>query len=1294
MNINLSPAARISKVMASVLLFPALWGICGLAAEDAGPMDWENPAVFDRNKMPPHVPLDYFPDRATALEGRNAISPYVRFLNGAWEFKWAEKPADAIQDFEQVDFDASDWSMIAVPGHWQLQGYGTPYYTDVKHPWTLTKTDPPRIPHDNNPVGLYRTSFAMPAGWEGRRIFLVFEGVQSAFECWINGRKIGYSQGSMTPAEFDITEAVGKGINLLAVKVFRWSDGSYLEDQDFWRLSGIFRDVCIQAAPSFHIADYRIRTEFDADHVNATMKVDVQLQNWSDVEPLSYQLEALLLDPDDREVYRCPIPLPPVLKTDEPIYTTLERKVERPLAWSDEAPQLYTLVLELKDGENSESVQAEKARVGFRQVTVEGGRLLVNGRPILIRGVNRHEWNPVRGRAVTRHDMLEDILLMKRHNINAVRTSHYPNHPDWYDLCDEYGIYLVDEANVESHAFWDRFTKDPEWFPAMKERAVRMVERDKNHPSVIIWSLGNESGYGPGHDIMALAVRNIDPTRPILYNPAGEAPVVDIVSPMYPGVERLIELGEREDDSRPVIMCEYSHAMGNSCGNLKEYWDAIYRHDRLQGGFIWDWVDQGIFMEKENGSWIWAYGGDFGEEPTSGNFCLNGLVQPDRRVEPELLEYKKQIQPVAVHGVDLAAGKVRVLNRYAFKSLDHLIGRWKLKADDRILESGELPVLQTSPGGLNEIVIPYDPPPAETDTEYWLDIDFYLKESTSWAEAGHEVAWEQLTLPLFHPGKEMLELSGMPSLHVEEKEEQIFISGRDFRLEFRSSTGMMRSWYFQGVQLVKEGPQLNLWRAPLDNDVGFMHDWRKAGLDRLESDLLRFEVKTIHPQVVQVRSRTFNAPAGTESGFESEMTFTIFGSGDVILDHMVAPVALELDTLPRLGVRMKIPGGFENMSWYGRGPEESYPDRKTGYRVDLHAGRVADQYVPYLRPQDNGNKTDVRWISLCNEEGLGLAVFAAPLLNVSAHHFTAEDLIRARHANELRIRDDIFLNLDHMQAGLGTGSCGPDTLFKYRIKPERTHYRLRMKPVAGWIDPPMVLHKQKLPVPRPPVLAASARRFIEPATVTLSAVPPESKIHYSLDGSEPDLDSAVYNVPFLVLKSGTLKARSFLQGIPGPVTEETFERLEIRPARAMEEETTPGLHYDYYEVRFGPLSEIKKKLPVARGIAERIDLENRKRDREFAIRFRGFFQAFETGVYAFRLQGDDVVEMKLHEEAILSTDWEQGEKEALIGLEAGLHPLEIWFIQGEGPFELNLRYRGPGSPLQPVPPEALHHVEK
>ncbi|MHC4942034.1 MAG: beta-galactosidase, LacZ type [Planctomycetota bacterium] len=1289
-----SSAVRILKTLASVLLLSSVWAICGFASDDAEPLDWENPAVFGRNKMPPHVPLEYYPDLATASEAVNGTSPFSRCLNGAWDFLWLEKPGDTPEGFERTDFDTSDWSEIAVPGHWQLLGYGKPYYTDVKHPWTTEKADPPHIPHDYNPVGLYRTSFAMPSQWEGRRIFLVFHGVQSAFEVWVNGEKIGYSQGSMTPAEFDITESIGKGVNLLAVKVYRWSDGSYLEDQDFWRLSGIFRDVYIQAAPSFQIADYGIQTEFDDQYLNAMLKLDVQLRNWSDVEPLAYQIEASLLDPENRKVFTCMIPLPPVLKTEEPLHATLEQNVERPLPWSSEEPNLYTLLLELQDAKTSAPLQAEKARVGFRQVKIEGSRLLINGNPILIRGVNRHEWNPVRGRSITRNDMLQDILLMKQFNINAVRTSHYPNHPDWYDLCDEYGIYLVDEANVESHAFWDRFTTDPVWYPAMKERAVRMVQRDKNHPSVIIWSLGNESGYGPGHDIMALAVRNIDPFRPILYNPAREAQVVDIVSPMYPSVERLIELGGKEDDPRPVIMCGYSHAMGNSCGNLKEYWDAVYRYERLQGGFIWDWVDQGIYMEKEDGNWIWAYGGDYGEEPTSGNFCLNGLVQPDRRMEPELWEYKKVIQPVAIHGVNLAAGKVRVINRYAFKTLAHLNGRWTLKADDKTLESGVLPVMHTAPGGVNDIVIPFQLPKAEPDTEYWLNIRFFLNENTPWAKAGHEVAWEQLPLPLYHPSRDMVDLSAMPSLHVEEGEEQIFISGRDFRLEFRPSSGMMHTWYYQGTEIVREGPTLNVWRAPVDNDVGFIHDWRKAGLDRLESRLIHFDVETIHPQVVQVRSRTFNAPAGTESGFESRMAFTIFGSGDVILDHMVAPRDLELDTIPRLGVRLKMPGEFETMSWYGRGPEESYPDRKTGYRIDLHAGLVADQYVPYLKPQENGNKNDVRWISLCNNEGMGLAVFAAPLLNVSAHHFTAEDLMRAAHANEVRFREEIFLHLDHRHAGLGTGSCGPDTLFQYRIKPVRVNYRLRMRPTAGWTEPPMVLHKQKLPVPLPPVVAASARRFIDPATITLSALPPEAEIHYTLDGTEPTLDSPVYNVPFLVLKSGTLKARAYLREIPGPITADTFERLEVLPATALEEETAPGLQYDYYEERFIPLAEMKKKIPVARGVVETIDLTHRKRDAEFAFRYRGFFQAFKTGVYTFRLQGDDVIELLFHDESLLITDWQQGEKEVLVGLEAGYHPITVWFIQGEGPFDMIIQYRGPDTPIQPVPPEALSHIEK
>jgi beta-galactosidase len=1058
--------------------------------------DWQDPHIVGVNKEPPHVSLASYIDEGPALEG--SLSPYVRLLNGRWKFAWSPNPASAPVDFDQEDFDDTAWDDISVPGNWQLQGtdptrlareggpYDGPIYTNVVYPFPIDVQlmtafvqmyadlgDEPHsmldvqlpayaferpliVPADDNPTGCYRTRFSLSDAWAGRKVFLCFEGVDSAFHVWLNGTYVGYSQDSRLPAEFDVTPAARHGENLLAVRVYRWSDGSYLEDQDFWRLSGIFRDVVLWSAPRVRVRDFRVGTELDAAYEDAELKLRVALKNEGDQKVSGYRLEAKLLDAEGHSVLTEPLSAEVAMVAGETIELDLSRTLATPHKWSDEDPYLYTLLISLYDAQG-EVLEIERSQVGFRQVEIKAGQLCVNGRPVRIKGVNRHEHDPDTGHAVSVASMVRDIELMKRFNINAVRTSHYPNDPRWYDLCDAYGLYVFDEANVESHGVWDRLAKDPAWQQAFMERVSRMVERDKNHPCVLVWSLGNESGYGQNLKRAADWVHAYDPTRPLFYHPAEDAPGVDILAPMYPPVERILSMAQDGTETRPIIMCEYAHAMGNSPGGLKEYWEAIEAHPRLQGGFVWDWVDQGLRQVNEDGEEWYAYGGDFGDMPNDGNFCINGLVWPHRVPQSALWELKKVHEPVHVEAVDLERGRLKITNRQLCSNLEGLAITWALEADGKRLRDGVLPALDTPPGASTEIELPYERPHLVAGTECWLVLRFTLAQDTLWAEKGHEVAWSQFLLPWTAPGPEM-DLGAMPELGVEEGAAAVTLRGSDFSLVFDRASGRIIAWDVGGSPILRSGPELNLWRAPTDNDAKRLAGlWREAGLHRLVERATAFSVAQQTPQWTQVTVETRDDRAGVTSRY----VYDVYGSGDVVLEHTLQ-LDKDLPPLPRIGIKLTLPEGYEQFSWYGRGPHESYADCKLGAPIDVHSGTVNEQYVPYIKPQEHGNKTDVRWATLTNVRGEGLLVVGLPLLNVSVHRYTSDDLTAAEHTCALQAQKDIILNVDLAQSGLGSESCGPGVLPQYRLEEPEYRYRLRLTPLSGPTSSPINLAKKSI----------------------------------------------------------------------------------------------------------------------------------------------------------------------------------------------------------------------------------------
>ncbi len=1023
--------------------------------------DWQNPQVVGRNKEPGHVPLRPFADAQSARDG-DVAAPFLRLLNGTWKFLCVPNPRAIPADFHTPDFDDAAWGTIAVPGNWQLQpgaSHDQPIYTNVQYPFPVDEHL--SVPQDDNPTGLYRLAFTVPPEWDGRRVFLAFEGVDSAFHLWLNGEPVGYSQDSRLPAEFDVTPYLRPGENVLAAQVYRWSDGSYLEDQDYWRLSGIFRDVVLWSAPPVHVSDYHISTGFDSTYDNAALTLAVSVRNHTGQDAAGYRVEAMLYAADQTPVWDAPLAAGVQVGAGDTTTLRLARDVRAPRPWSAEVPTLYTLLITLSDAANT-AVHSERCRVGFREVAIVDGVLCLNGAPLTLKGVNLHEHHPDTGHTVTRETMIADILLMKRFNVNAVRTSHYPQQSLWYDLCDEYGLYVIDEANLETHGIWDRLTKDPTWELAFMERGIRMVERDKNHACVIIWSLGNESGSGPNHARMADWIHAHDPARPVHYQSARDASFVDMISVMYPTLDTLTQLANDPGDPRPVVMCEYAHSMGNSTGNLREYWDIVEDSPRVMGGFIWDWVDQGLRRITEDGEMWFAHGGDFGDGPNDGAFCLNGLVTPDREPHPAMWEVKKVHQPVRIEPVDVMRGRVRIANHHHAADLSYLDLVWSLAANGEVIQSGRLPPLDLPAGAAQEVVIPVTVPDAQPGVEYWLDVGFVLARDTIWARRGHEVAWEQFKLPV-HVPRSTLPVASMPALDLADEETALTISGVDFSLVVDKTSGRLVSFRHHDHDLLVHGPAVNLWRAPTHNDetgeyfrgIALAALWRSAGLDRLVENCNSVEWERISPQKIRVSvtttasagdSRSAEAVTGTTQ-IDCKYVYTIYGSGDWVLAYDVLPRG-SLPFLPRIGLTLTLPGDYERFTWYGRGPHETYPDRKLGAKIGLYSGTVGEQYFPYIVPQENGNKSDVRWATFTTARGAGLMVMGLPLINVSAHHYTAHDLASARHTCDLHPRDTITLNLDHDLCGVGNSSCGPGVLAPYLVRPRECHYSVHVKPLG------------------------------------------------------------------------------------------------------------------------------------------------------------------------------------------------------------------------------------------------------
>ena len=1113
-----------SACLLAICLTVALAASAGAqnASESPEPVnDWENPAVVGINRLAPRATFMTYPDAASAQAGKREDSPYFQSLNGDWKFHWAPKPVDRPTRFHEPDFDTSGWDTIDVPSNWQMRGYGRPIYTNIVYPF---EKDPPRIQQHYNPVGSYRRDFSIPRSWRGRDIILHFAGVNSAFYVWVNGEQVGYSQGSMTPAEFDITPFLAdRGANSIAVEVYRWCDGSYLEDQDMWRLSGIHREVFLWARPRLRLEDFEVQTRFDNNLENADLIVALTLRNTGQ-EPEGFAFEAQLFAPDGQSVTSDSVAS--VLPGGAEEIITFRRPVLSPARWSAETPNLYTLALTHK-GAGNQVVECVSVPVGFRKVEIKGGQLLVNGTPIYIKGVNRHELCPDEGQAVTEAKMIEDILLMKRNNINAVRTSHYPNQPIWYALCDRYGLYLVNEANIESHGMgYDpdvTLGNNPDWELAHMDRTIRMVERDKNHPSVIIWSLGNEAGDGVNFEATSAWTRQRDPSRPVQYEQAGKRPHTDIYCPMYARIDQIVAYA-MHDQERPLILCEYAHAMGNSLGNFQEYWDAIYTYKHLQGGFVWDWADQGLRKTDEEGREFWAYGGDYGDHPNDGNFCCNGLVQPDRQPNPSLHELRKVYQSIHTTPIDLERGRFSVKNGYGFLNLDGFAIEWALYGDGVELQRGSLARMSLEAGKTALFQVPFVTPQAQPGAEYYLRIQYALGDDTPWAPRGHVVAWDEFALPVQSPEPAYVNVGAMPALAYTQYEDRIDVEGRDFRLTIETRSGALESFTVGTRELLSRPLAPNFWRVPIDNDIGNgmprrQEVWKAAGPERR---LQGISVRRLRPEAVHVRVQ-YALPAGKAT---LDTAYTIYGSGDVIVENSLLPGDEELPELPRFGMITELPGAFEKMTWYGRGPHETYWDRRTGAPVGLYSGQVHEQVHPYVRPQENANKTDVRWVAFTDIDGHGLMAIGMPQLYVTAWPYTVEDLDKASHAYQMPRRELVTLQLDMGQTGVGgDNSWGARPLPQYTLYARPMRYSFRLRPYAPAMGDMRLVARNTIPQPlvAQPVFIDRDRKGL----VSLQCPTPSIDIRYTLDGSDPVETSPPYTAPFPLEAGGVVKARAF-----------------------------------------------------------------------------------------------------------------------------------------------------------------------
>ncbi|MEZ8155825.1 beta-galactosidase [Vibrio splendidus] len=1018
--------------------------------------DWENPQSVNIHCLNAHSPLSSYRNFKHARDG---IESQRKSLNGQWKFKYFDAPEQVDGEFIETSFNDSQWDEITVPSNWQMQGYDKPIYANVKYPFEV---NPPFVPAEN-PTGCYRTQITLTKNDLKNTQRIIFDGVNSAFHLWCNGNWVGYSQDSRLPAEFDLTQYLIVGDNTLSVMVIRWCDGSYLEDQDMWWLSGIFRDVTLLAKPKQCIEDVFVTPDLDACYRDGSLSIVTKI-----TAPDTYQVQVQLFD-GENAVTEPHIDRPHNRRIDERgtyddvVFQTLH--VRDPKKWSAEVPNLYRIVVSLLDRQGNH-IESEAYQVGFRKVEMTDAQLKLNGKPLLIRGVNRHEHHPELGHVMTEEDMIRDICLMKQYNFNAVRTAHYPNHPRWYELCDEYGLYVCDEANIETHGMqpMNRLSADPQWAHAYMSRYTQMVMRDKNHPSIIIWSLGNESGHGSSHNAMYAWSKQYDPSRPVQYEGGGSnTTATDIIAPMYARVNSTIEDDavpkwsikkwvSLPNEQRPLILCEYAHAMGNSLGSFNDYWDAFREYPRLQGGFIWDWVDQGLSQWDENGEHFWAYGGDFGDIINDRQFCINGLIFPDRSVHPTLEEAKYCQRMINVTLAEQTEDQCRltVTNENLFRATDNEILRWQLLENGVVIQSGQQ-VLSVAEDSKQELVIDLAFTP-KAQAEYHLNTDITLTHSTKWAEEGHVCATEQFSLRN-HAGLQLPSTANALAPQLNQQDTKVVVSSLDetHQWQWDTESGLLTHWIVDGQPQVIKAPVDNFYRAPLDNDIGISEidnidpnawacRWELAGIGQWERQCTSCVVQALADsvQVTSVFAYQFNGQIQAITKWQ--YTLNNLGEMNIAVDVTLAD---HLPPMPRIGLEMELPLPIETanetpVSWQGLGPFENYPDRLAAARFGLHSQTLDQMHTPYIFPTDSGLRCGTKNLNVGNIGIEGDFSF-------SVSQYSQQQLTDAKHTNDLTREEKIYVRVDNQHMGVGgDDSWSPSVHQEFQLTDNQYRYQVTL----------------------------------------------------------------------------------------------------------------------------------------------------------------------------------------------------------------------------------------------------------
>lgn len=1017
------------------------------------PKEIEDPECLGINKEADHATLMPYASLKEALAADRHASSFSYSLNGDWRFNWVDWPQKRPVNFHKTDFDVSAWKTIRVPSSWQLEGYGTPAYSNYNY---IFKKDFPKVMstppvnfttyQERNAVGSYRRSFTLPSNWDKRQVFITFDGVDAGFFLWINGKKVGYSVNSRNAAEFDITKYLHSGENVVAVEVYRFTTGSYLEDQDMFKLSGIFRNVTLWSAPTEHIRDFYVKTVFDQQWENAELLVHTKIKNYSTTATPSRTLAIQLYDGVapvagvqlTKEI--------PALQPGQEITLESTIKVPKPQKWTAETPKLYTTVLSIKEGDGT--VETISSRTGFRQIEIRGRQFLVNNVPVKLKGVNRHENWPADGHAITEAEMIKDIVLIKQGNCNHVRTSHYSDDPRWYELCDEYGIYLVAEANVESHGAWDEFNEEPRIKAALIQRNVANVENFKNHPSVIIWSLGNECGSG-GSNFMAVldSIKHIDTSRPTHYQGfgIGAKNPADLDSEMYTQTGDLENKANRKDLTKPFYLCEYAHAMFNSMGSLDIYNELFDKYPSLLGGAIWEWQDQGLYNHRDPKHPITAYGGGFGEYPNDHYFIHKGVVFSDRAEKPHYPEMKHAYQWITITGKDALNGKFLIKNRYQFTNLKQLQGKWVITENGDKLKSGTFTIGSVLPGEEKQIQVLYHIQ-AKAGAEYHVRISFELADAQQWAPKGFEVAWQQIPLAAKTP-QLSLQNHGKDPVSFKENNDVIDVTGKAFSLSFSRKDGTFIKMEKNGknILLAGGGPRLHLWRAPHQQDDSWAsEEWDRKGLKRLNWSASNVTAKQVKTGVVEI-SADLKGTGRQNFVVNHHVVYTIHGDGLIQAKNNISSTNENL-AVARLGVRFLLDTALNRFDYFGRGPMENYADRKQGFDIGHYASTVAEQMTPYEKPMDCGNHEDVRWANLTSRAGLKLNFRSDSLMQVSALPYTDEEMEPVEYKIDLPNRTTTSLVISHQTLGVGSHSCGPRPLKQYQVylKPSTFSYEIKL----------------------------------------------------------------------------------------------------------------------------------------------------------------------------------------------------------------------------------------------------------